>query len=80
MNYGFYDNKQVEDWKHNLKLGNITIADIFREMTELVRMKDKKLYLDICEKARKEMKRLKKKPNIIRNKIKLKEHFGKYLD
>lgn len=80
MNYGFYDNKQVEDWKHNLKLGNLTIADIFREMTELVRMKDKKLYLDICEKARKEMKRLKKKPNIIRNKIKLKEHFGKYLD
>lgn len=80
INYSFYNKEQVEEWKYNLNSEVLTIRDIFREMMEVVHIKDKKLYLNVCEKAQKEIEKLDKEINKTGNKDILKDRLREYLD
>ena len=82
INYGVYDQEQVEKWEYNLKGKISTIDDIFKEMSGINKTKDAKLYQEVCEKAKKEIEKLTlNKYDYIRNdKDRLKEHFNEYLD
>lgn len=82
INYGFYNQEQVEKWKYNSTGRISTVDEIFKEMSKTNRIKNEKLYYDICEKAKKEIRKLTlNKYDYIRNdKDKLKEYFNEYLD
>lgn len=82
INYGTYDHEQIEKWKYNFIDRILAIDEIFKEMSEINKRKDEKLYQEVCEKAKKEIEKLTlNKYNYIRNdKDRLKEHFNEYLD
>lgn len=82
INYNVYDPEQVKQWGYNLYYEISTIDEIFKEMSEINKRKDNKLYQEVCEKARKEIEKLtlNKYNYIINDKDRLKEHFNEYLD
>lgn len=82
MNYNIYDPEQIKQWGYNLYYEISTIDEIFKEMSEINKRKDNKLYQEVCEKARKEIEKLtlNKYDYIRNNKDKLKEYFNEYLD
>lgn len=82
MNYNIYDPEQFKQWGYNLYYEISTIHEIFKEMSEINKRKDNKLYQEVCEKARKEIEKLtlNKYDYIRNNKDKLKEYFNEYLD
>ena len=82
INYGTYDHEQIEKWKNNFIDRISTEDEIFKEMSEINKRKDAKLYREVCEKAKKEIEKLtlNRYDYIRNNKDKLKEHFNKYLD
>lgn len=82
MNYNIYDPEQFKQWGYNLYYEISTIDEIFKEMSEINKRKDNKLYQEVCEKARKEIEKLtlNKYDYIRNNKDKLKEYFNEYLD
>lgn len=82
MNYNIYEPEQVKQWGYNLYYEISTIDEIFKEMSEINKKKDNKLYQKVCEKAKKEIEKLTlNRYDYIRNdKDKLKEHFNEYLD
>lgn len=82
INYGTYDHEQIEKWKYNFIDRISTIDEILKEMSEINKRKDNKLYQEVCEKARKEIEKLtlNKYDYIRNNKDKLKEYFNEYLD
>ena len=82
MNYNIYDPEQIKQWGYNLYYEISTIDEIFKEMSEINKRKDNKLYQEVCEKARKEIEKLtlNKYEYIRNNKDKLKEYFNEYLD
>lgn len=82
MNYNIYDPEQIKQWGYNLYYKISTIDEIFKEMSEINKRKDNKLYQEVYEKARKEIEKLtlNKYNYIINDKDRLKEHFNEYLD
>lgn len=82
INYNVYEPEQVKQWGYNLYYEISTIDEIFKEMSEINKRKDNKLYQEVCEKARKEIEKLtlNKYDYIRNNKDKLKEYFNEYLD
>ena len=82
MNYNIYDPEQVKQWGYNLYYEISTIDEIFKEMSEINKRKDNKLYQEVCEKARKEIEKvtLNKYDYIRNNEDKLKKYFNEYLD
>lgn len=82
INYGVYDHEQIEKWKYNFIDRISTIDEIFKEMSEINKRKDNKLYQEVFEKAKKEIEKLtlNKYDYIRNNKDRLKEHFNEYLD
>lgn len=84
INYDVYDAKQVEKWRHNLYYENITVNQIFKEMSELNHTKATEIYHDVYEKSKRKIREL-NKYFMIRNQYiyfesQVKLYFQEYLD
>lgn len=82
MNHDGYEYEQVKKWKYDIYHENLTVNKVFKEISEINKTKDEKLYQEVSEKAKKEIEKLiLNKYDYIRNdKNRLKEHFNEYLD
>lgn len=60
MNHGSYEHEQVKKWNYDIHNEILTVKQVFKEMSEINQKNDITLYQNVCEKAKKEIRKLNK--------------------